>query len=135
MPTREIMRFVATGVANTAVGLAAIAFAQAILSLGPYLANAFGYGVGLACSYVLNSRWAFRAGAGSLPRLARFILAFALAYGANLATLHVQLALGAPWLPAQAVALATYSVLFFALCKFVVFRPPAAPAPVPAPSR
>jgi putative flippase GtrA len=135
MPTRELMRFALTGVANTAVGLAAITFAQTILSLGPYLSNAFGYGVGLACSYALNSRWTFRAGAGSAARPARFVVAFALAYGANLAVLHGLLTAGTPWLYAQLAALATYSALFFVLCKFVVFRLPAAPEPAAAPRK
>lgn len=135
MPTRQMMRFLATGLANTAVGLVVIALAQGVLALGPYVSNALGYGVGLACSYALNSRWTFAAGAGSVARAARFILAFALAYGANLACLHLGLKAGAPWLLAQAGALATYSALFFVLLRFVVFRPPGAPAPVPAPNK
>lgn len=132
MPTQEMMRFAATGVINTIVGLAAIAFAQTVLLLGPYWSNAFGYAVGLACSYAFNSRWTFRAGPGSPGRLLRFIVAFALAYAANLAVLYGSLTVGAPWLLAQAAALLTYSVLFFVLCKFAVFRQPAASPPAPA---
>jgi putative flippase GtrA len=135
MPTREMMRFAATGIINTIVGLAAIAFGQIVLSLSPYLSNALGYAAGLACSYAFNSRWTFRAGAGSPARLIRFAFAFALAYGANLALLYVLLTAGAPWLLAQTAALLTYSGLFFVLCKFVVFRQPAGHPSAPAPHK
>lgn len=123
------------GVVNTMVGYGGIVVGQSVLQLGPYWSNALGYALGIACSYVLNSRWTFGAGAGSLRRLVLFIAAVALAYGVNLAVLYVLLEIGVMSLIAQAIAMAVYTVLFFVLCRWVVFRRPASASSRPAPRK
>lgn len=118
----QMARFALVGGLNTAAGLGAIVFAQSVLQLDAYLANLCGYAVGLTVSFTLNARWTF-AGAKRPGASALFLLAFAIAYGVNLAMLTGLLHLGASRLFAQASAFAAYSATFFVLSKFVVFRP------------
>lgn len=118
----QMARFALVGCLNTAAGLGAIAFAQSVLQLDVYLANLCGYAVGLAVSFTLNATWTF-AGARRPGAAALFLLAFAIAYGVNLAMLTGLLHAGAPRLFAQASAFAAYSATFFVLSKFVVFKP------------
>lgn len=132
---QEVGRLLIVGIVNTLVGFGGIVFGQTVLQLGPYGSNVLGYALGLACSYGLNSRWTFRAGAGSPGRILLFAVAFALAYGVNLAVLHLLLGAGAMWLIAQAIAMLVYTVLFFALCRWVVFRRPPASLDAPGPNK
>jgi putative flippase GtrA len=121
----QFLRYSGVGVLNTALGLAVI-WGLMALGTGPYLANALGYAAGLALSFVLNRAWTFRARGTGWPVL-RFLLAFAVAYAANLAVLSAGLAIapGAAY-AAQFAAIGTYSVLFFLLCRFFVFGDPGA---------
>lgn len=134
MPAREIMAFAAVGLINTSVGLSVMAVGEAVLKLGPYLSNMLAYAAGLMCSYVLNARWTFRAGPGPARRPFLFMIVFALAYAINLVLLHLLLKAGAPSLAAQPVALASYSLVFFVMCRRLVFRP-RANSPAVSPSR
>ena len=118
----EMIRFGLVGVANTLIGLGAIyLFMAAGLGLAP--ANAMGFGVGLLCSFWFNNRWTFsgdRAVSGG--KVARFLLAFLIAYAANLAA--VLLAHGYFRLPAHAAQLAgqpVYTLVFFLLARSFVF--------------
>lgn len=117
------VRFGLIGLVNTVVGFAVIVALMAGAGWTPLAANVGGYGVGLTVSYLLNRRFLLPqrpARRGSLPR---FVLAFLLAYGVNLGVLWVGLhVVAAPAIPAQAVAVASYAVVFFLLCRFHVFR-------------
>ena len=76
----------------------------------------------------LNSPWynAMPTGKVRAPELLRFLVAFAIAYGANLAVLFAaEGMLGADNPLAQLPAIAAYVVIFFLLSQFVVFRPAA----------
>lgn len=120
----RVFRFALTGVANSAVGWAVI-FGGLWAGLSGLAANAAGYAVGLVLSFTLNRRFVFGvSGRISAREVIRFLAAFAIAYGANVAVLvAAQNVLGAdsPW--AQLPALAAYIVIFFVLSQFFVFRP------------
>jgi putative flippase GtrA len=119
----QFLRYSGVGVLNTALGLAVI-WGLMALGTGPYLANALGYAAGLTLSFVLNRAWTFRASGTGWPVL-RFLIAFAIAYAANLAVLSVGLAIAPRSAYAvQFVAIGTYSVLFFLLCRSFVFDGP-----------
>src|SRR4051794_28739654 len=82
---RQPLRFAMVGLLNTAIGLFTIYLATFGLGLGPVLANALGYGIGLVTSFALNRRWTFAASAGNRwAQAARFTLAVLLAYAFNL---------------------------------------------------
>jgi putative flippase GtrA len=117
-----LSRYLAVGLVNTAIGYSIILIGLR-LGMGDYLANAAGYIVGLAVSYVLQRRWAFAVSTPpSVREAGRFCAAALLAYGANLAVIHLARSMGYVGSPiAQAVAMVAYSMTFFVLSRFVVF--------------
>lgn len=120
----RLLRFGLTGLANSAVGWAVI-FAGLWAGMSGQAANAVGFGVGLVLSFTLNRRFVFGVtGKVRAPEFLRFLAAFAIAYGANLAVLFAaESVLGADNPIAQLPAIGTYVVIFFLLSQFVVFRP------------
>ena len=122
----RLLRFGLTGLANSAVGWAVI-FAGLWAGLSGPVANAAGFGVGLVLSFTLNRRFVFGVtGAVRGREVAKFLAAFAVAYGVNLAVLFAaQGVLGEDSALAHLPALSPYVVIFFLLSQFVVFRPAA----------
>jgi putative flippase GtrA len=117
---QQMARYGLVGVANTAVGLGTILALQNLAGIDPFAANPIGYAVGLATSFLLNRIWTFRARDRAAERLVRFLLAFGVAYGANLLTLALLIEpAGAS--AAQICATVVYSVLFFVLCRAAVY--------------
>jgi putative flippase GtrA len=115
-------RFALVGVANTAVGYAVILLLHYGLALPPLLANLGGYVIGGTVSYVLNRRYAFDSDRPHAQALPRFIGAVAVSFCVNLLVLHV--ALLVPRLPvalAQALAIASYVVVFYLISRYFVF--------------
>jgi putative flippase GtrA len=118
----EILRYLSVGALNTLVGLSVI-WGLMLLGVPPVPANLGGYVVGLVIAFFLNRAWTFRATAQAWQGL-RYIAAFGLAYGLNLAILTAGLALfDAQGFVAQLPALAAYTASFFVLCKYYVFAP------------
>jgi len=120
----QFFRYLSVGLLNTALGLSVI-WGLMLVGLDPVPANMAGYTAGLVLSFFLNRAWTFNARRSGWP-VARFLGAFLIAYGANLTVL----VLGIRVLPEAAYALQlvaniVYSVLFFLLCRFFVFRPAA----------
>ena len=116
----EVLRYLAVGVLNKATGLSAI-WGLMLLGVAPIAANLGGYLIGLCVAFVLYRRWAFRVGS-TQGQVLRFALAFAVAYGINVAALSAGLALfDARGFLAQLPALAAYTVSFYFLNKFYVF--------------
>lgn len=124
MMLRRLFRFALTGLANSAVGWAVI-FGGLWAGMSGLAANAAGYAVGLVLSFTLNRRFVFGVtGAVAGREVARFLAAFAVAYGINVAVLlAAQSVLGAGNPLAQLPAIAAYVVIFFVLSQRFVFRP------------
>ncbi|MDJ0896179.1 MAG: GtrA family protein, partial [Alphaproteobacteria bacterium] len=118
----QFARFGIIGVLNTVVGYSVIVAALAV-GLGDVPANAMGYAVGLSLSYTLNRRWTFRwQGADTTGSLARFLLVFGLAYGANLIVILGFRSLGVFENPlTHLVGMCVYSVVFYLGCGRWVF--------------
>ena len=120
--TLQFVRFVVVGVFNTAIGLACIFAAKALLAWGDLAANAGGYAVGLASSFVLNRHWTFGDRGRVSPALLRFLAAFLVAYLANLATVFALRDLaGVDSYLAQAAGVVPYTALFFLASRIFVF--------------
>ena len=127
---QQFARFAVVGLANTVAGFAVIVAATVILGLHDVAANALGYAVGLAIGFAANRRWTFAHRGRLAPAIARFLLAFAASWLANLLTLlALRHGLGLPPLPSQALAIVPYTLTFFVLSRSFVFRIPARPAP------
>ena len=120
----QFVRFLLVGVLNTCVGLSVIFAAMGLLGLAEAPANAVGYAVGLCVSFVLNKRWTFTHDGRALAAALRFLFAFAIAYGLNLATVLGAIAwFGLDPYLAQALGVPPYTISFFLLSRYVVFRP------------
>lgn len=119
----SLLRFAAVGVLNTVVGLAAVLAAGRYLGAGAFAANAIGLATGFVVGYLANRRWTFRSTASVAMTAPRYLVAFAAAYALNAAILALLLrSAGWPPLAAQAAALTAYSLAFYRLCRWMVFR-------------
>jgi len=119
---KQLLRFAAVGVLNTAVGYAVIFGCMYLLGWGAVISNIAGYAVGLVVSYTLNRTFTFRSAAGKKQEVVRFLSIFIVAYLANVGALmllidHVGMHKG--W--AQLAAGAVYTGLFYLLSKYYVF--------------
>ena len=121
----RLFRFALAGLANSAVGWAVI-FGGLWAGLSGLAANAAGFGAGLVLSFTLNRRFVFGVtGAVQGREVAKFLAAFAVAYGINVAVLYAaQSMLGADNPLAQLPAVGAYAVIFFLLSQLFVFRHP-----------
>lgn len=119
----RLLRFGLTGLANSAVGWTVI-FGGLWAGMGDFAANAAGFGLGLVLSFTLNRRFVFGiSGAIRIPEVVKFLAAFAVAYGANLAVLAAaRTVLGDGNPLAQLPAIGAYVVIFFLLSHLFVFR-------------
>jgi putative flippase GtrA len=119
----QLIAFGFVGILNTALGFGAIAVLTLVFRVDPFLANACGYVLGLINSFFMNRTVTFRKAPGDGFAALRFLIAFLLAYAANLTALSVLL--WTSWLPplaAQAAAMVFYTINFFVLSKWFVFR-------------
>ncbi len=123
MLRRQTGRYLATGVANTALGLLVIYLLMG-LGLHHWLANAGGYAAGLALSFIVNRAWTFeRRGPNWVRDIAPFAAVFATAYLVNLAAILGLIdGLGANRHMAQLVGVLLFATVNFAGLKYVVFR-------------
>jgi putative flippase GtrA len=119
---RQSIRFAAVGLANTAIGLAAIYAVMFFFQTGPAIANAIGYAIGLAVSFSLNRVWTFNSDRPVGHVLPKYLLVAALSYLLNLgavvaATSHFSVN---PYL-AQLLGVGIYTVCVFFGCRWFVF--------------
>lgn len=125
LPDRLIARIAAfslIGLVNSVIGVAVIVIAG-LFGASPVLANVAGYGVGLSVSFMLNSKVTFRLRAVNRATGVRFLIAFAVAFVANLAIVKVVTdAFVAHPLLGSLAGTPVYVVLFYALCEYWVFR-------------
>lgn len=115
------VRFVLVGAGNTLIGLSVIYFGKFALGLPDVPANALGYAVGLAFSFLGNAVWTFEHRGALAPPAARYAVAFALAYGANLLSLTMLTAAGVDGYLAQAASVVPYAAIFYLVSARFVF--------------
>lgn len=119
----ELMRYLLAGVANTAIGYLAFLIALHGFSFSASWANAISYTIGLACAYVLNALFVFKAERFHLSSAIRFAASFILAFTLNLMMLNILLE-WAKLMPelAQIFAMIAYTITFYLLNKLFVFK-------------
>lgn len=118
---RQFGRYSLAGVVNTILGYAII-FGGLALGFSPYASNLVGYVAGLACSFFLNKTFVFASHNGRRRQLVRFLAAFAVAYIANLMTLHACLQAATGDVAAQVIAGIVYLLTMFIVLRSWVFR-------------
>lgn len=127
MPMRRgmhsrFLKFLLVGLFNTAVGVALIA-GGILVGLHPLVANALGFLVGLCISFLLNSRFTFNSGSRDVPMIARYLIAFLVAYGCNLVTvLALEQAFPRHVITTHVLGIVPYTIVFFLLADSFVFR-------------
>jgi putative flippase GtrA len=117
----QIIKYSLVGVANLIVGLAVI-IGLTYNDFSPVVANIGGYSCGLLVSFFLNRRYTFSV---HLERRSgvSFLIAFFIAYSANLLVLHLSAPLSSiNRLIPQLAAMLVYNITFFIQMKFWVFR-------------
>lgn len=117
-----IIKFLAGGAVNTAIGGGAILALQ-WGGLEPHVANAGGYTIGIPCGYMINRLFVFRRVDSPGGRVERYLGAIAVAFVLNqlvLSILTAPIVIGSLAL-AQLAALASYTAAMFLLCRFWVF--------------
>ena len=119
----QFIRFVLVGVINTFTGLSVIFSMKMFLDAGDVISNSVGYLIGLMVSFTLNRSWTFSHQGSIIPAIIKFSFVFLVAYGFNLATVLILIHwIGANTYFAQVAGLPPYTLVFFLLSKFFVFR-------------
>jgi putative flippase GtrA len=119
------LKFLVTGVLNTFVGLGTIFLLKWLFGFGDTLANACGYGIGIAFSCAVNSRWTFESRESLLSIAPKYVLLVGAAYLVNLLVVHLALASGIDSYVAQSMGVPPYTLITYFGAKFWIFRAPA----------
>jgi putative flippase GtrA len=117
-----LLRFAVVGAINTGVGLATVVVAMRLFGLNAFVANGFGFVAGFVVGYSLNRAWTFNSDASVATTGSRYVFAFLVSYVVNLGILSILLAATiVDPIMAQAAALIGYSLVFYVLCRTIVF--------------
>jgi putative flippase GtrA len=119
----QLVRFVAVGALNTGVGYSVFLVLALGLGVNPAVSNTISYAIGLTIAYLLYRRFVFGATGSTHANVGRFISCFFFAFGLNQAVLNLLIYFAGWAAPiAQIFAMVTYTVVFFVLNKYVVFK-------------
>jgi putative flippase GtrA len=119
------MRFGLVGLANTGVGLLTIYATIYYFDVTPLAANAIGYAIGFALSFVLNRRWTFKNNLSVHQVLPRYFLAATFSYVLNFTAVLIcyhHFDMNAYLV--QLLGIALYTISMFSISKFFVFTQP-----------
>ena len=119
----QMVKFGLVGGVNTALTLAVIFLLSGVARADYRVANASGYAVGLASSFILNRVWTFRSAGNVAVQIAKFLLVFALCYAAQFSLLVLMVG-SLRWSSpiAQVLAMAVYTAAGFVLGRVFVYR-------------
>jgi putative flippase GtrA len=119
----EFVRYLLVGFVNTLFGYSLFLVFYKIGNLSPEYSNAASYMIALLLAYVLNRIYVFSDKSISKINLLKFIISFIVAYFLNFATLWLLLKTTETTTEiVQLIAMAIYTVTFYILNKFYVFR-------------
>jgi len=118
----RFLRFLLVGLINTGIGYACIVALEVFAGFSAIAANAGGYATGFLISYLLNRRYTFRSSAAHVTTMSAFALSAGASYLLNVGVLLVALDLGIASAAAQAIAMVSYTLSFYALSRYFVFR-------------
>jgi len=118
---RELVSYLAVGIANTCVGFGLI-FLLMWLGVSPEISNIVGYAVGIVFSYFMNQHFTFRTERRSWGEFARFAAAMGASWLLNFIALKICLLCGMNPYIAQIIAGAVYTGSGFVISKLFVFR-------------
>jgi putative flippase GtrA len=119
----QFMKFGLVGVSNTLLTLGVIFLLEEVVHADYRIANAIGYALGLANSFLLNRRWTFKSCGGVPAQICRFLLVFCLCYAVQFGLLALMVT-SFRWMTprAQVVAMALYTCMSYVLSRRFVYR-------------
>ncbi len=119
----EFFLYLCVGMVNTISGYLSILTFQNILNFSPQLSNLFGYMIGLIISFFLNKEFVFKSKKGNkLSYGIRFIYSFIISYFLNFISLLILIKSNVKLYIAQAISMIIYSICFYIICKYYVFK-------------
>ena len=120
---KEFLRYISVGVVNTISSYLIIITFQYLLYFSPQVSNLIGYTIGLIVSYILNKRFVFKSRKASYFIFGvKFLWAFIVSYAVNFLSLNLLLKFDIKEYIVQAICMAIYSIIFYIICKFYVFK-------------
>jgi putative flippase GtrA len=120
--SRQLLRFLLAGTANTLLGLGII-YALKLAGMHDLPANLLGYTLGITISYAMHATWSFSYRGSIRAALPRYVLVTILAYLANLATVSLVLYWwGLNGYVAQAFGIPPYVLVGYLGSRLYVFR-------------
>lgn len=120
----QLVRYGATGLVNTAIGLAVTFTLHLGAGVGLVGANAAGYAVGWGVSFALNRGWTFRHDGPVLRGMLSYAILVLLAFVVTMLAIKGLLFIGLPYAVAQVASVPVYSVVVFTGARHVVFAQP-----------
>ncbi len=119
----NLPQFLLIGIINTIFGYSIIFFSMFILKLNYLISNSLGYFFGLILSFFLNKYFNFKTASKHLMEFSKFILAFITSFGLNSVVLYCSVEIfHIEKVVAIIIAGISYSICFFLISKFFVFR-------------
>ncbi len=119
----NLPQFLIIGVLNTITGYSIIFFSLYILKLNYLISNSLGYFFGLMLSFFLNKHFNFKSKSKHLIELPKFVLAFIISFFINSMILFSAVEFfNFPKPISIIIAGITYSICFFLVSKFYVFK-------------
>lgn len=118
----ELVRFLLVGAFNTLIGYGVFYILFSCFQLSPYISNAFGYIAALIVAFVLSKHFVFRS-TYRKGMVTKFILAFLMSFALNQLVLLMLIKYSqlTPEI-AQILAMASYTLIFYILNKYLVFN-------------
>ena len=118
----EYLKYIVSGVINTAVGYGIFWMSLRELRFSPEAANALGYVVALCVAFLLNRFYVFTGSRIHIYTIIRFVMSFVAAFVINQGVL-IFLVRFCDALPeiAQGFAMLAYTINFYIFSKYFVF--------------
>jgi len=123
----QALRYGLVGAINTVVGATCIYTLYHVMDVSLVTANLLGYAIGFSISYAMNKNWTFGVATPDRGTILRFVLVMGAALCVNIWLTATLISAGLSYNIAQAIGIATYTVLGFLGSRYVVFRSSEAP--------
>jgi len=118
----HFIRYTTVGAVNAAVIFSLFFLCNELLGAGAVWSNRVGYAGGLICHYTLNKLWTFKSQDFSFSEILLFLIAFSISYAAQFLIFRLLIDKWG-WRDGVAAILANplYGLIFYFLCKYMVF--------------
>lgn len=119
----HFIKFNIVGIINTIFGYSIVFGTMYFLNFDAKISNALGYILGVLLSYYLNRKYTFKSEARVKNEILKFFGVFIIAYTFNFLTLVLSIEyLHINEYISQVISAVVYTVTFFILSKFFVFK-------------